>query len=51
VLGADGLDGASAERTAGAVLKYAEDMAVVRRSGFGGPADGPDRVSGHRTDA
>ena len=34
------LDGASAERTAGAVLKYAEDLQAVRAAGFGGLADG-----------
>jgi MoxR-like ATPase len=33
-LGAGTLDGAAAERTAGAVLKYAEDLGVVRASGF-----------------
>jgi len=34
VLGAKELDAASAERTAGAVLKYADDIAAVRRTGF-----------------
>jgi MoxR-like ATPase len=34
VLGAAELDQAAAERTAGAVLKYAEDLAAVRRAGF-----------------
>jgi MoxR-like ATPase len=34
VLGADSLDGAAAEQTAGAVLKYSEDMEAVRASGF-----------------
>ena len=39
VLGTDGLDGAAAERTAGAVLKYAEDLQAVRAAGFGVLAD------------
>jgi MoxR-like ATPase len=34
VLGADALDAVSAERTAGAVLKYSEDLTTVRRAGF-----------------
>src|SRR6266567_4319134 len=34
VLGAGELDAASAERTAGAVLKYSEDLGTVRRAGF-----------------
>jgi hypothetical protein len=34
VLGVADLDGAAAERTAGAVLKYAEDLTTVRRAGF-----------------
>ncbi len=34
VLGAGKLDAAAAERTAGAVLKYAEDLRAVRESGF-----------------
>jgi MoxR-like ATPase len=34
VLGAASLDGASASRTAGAVLKYSEDLRAVRSSGF-----------------
>jgi MoxR-like ATPase len=34
VLGADKLDGEVAERTAGAVLKYAEDLRAVRAAGF-----------------
>jgi MoxR-like ATPase len=34
VLGAGSLDTAAAERTAGAVLKYAEDLQTVRASGF-----------------
>ncbi len=35
VLGAGELDAAAAERTAGAVLKYSEDLATMRRTGFG----------------
>ncbi|HUD37462.1 MAG TPA: MoxR family ATPase [Streptosporangiaceae bacterium] len=34
VLGAADLDQTAAERTAGAVLKYSEDFAAVRRAGF-----------------
>ncbi len=34
VLGADRLDAAAAQRTAGAVLKYAEDLHAVRDTGF-----------------
>ena len=34
VLGAGELNAASAERTAGAVLKYSEDFATMRRQGF-----------------
>src|SRR5215813_11895954 len=34
VLGAGELDAAAAERTAGAVLKYSEDLATMRRTGF-----------------
>ncbi len=34
VLGVTDLDGAAADRTAGAVLKYAEDLSTVRRAGF-----------------
>jgi MoxR-like ATPase len=34
VLGAGELDAVSAERTAGAVLKYSEDLGTVRRAGF-----------------
>jgi MoxR-like ATPase len=34
VLGAGSLDGASASRTAGAVLKYSEDLRAVRATGF-----------------
>ena len=39
VLGADGLDRDAAERTAGAVLKYSEDLQSVRAAGFGVLAD------------
>ncbi len=39
LLGAAELDGPAAERTAGAVLKYAEDLAEVRRAGFAAIAD------------
>ncbi len=39
VLGTDGLDRTTAERTAGAVLKYAEDLQAVRAAGFGVLAD------------
>jgi hypothetical protein len=35
MLGAAGLDAGAAERTAGAVLKYAEDYRTVREAGFG----------------
>jgi MoxR-like ATPase len=46
VLGADELDAAAAQRTAGAVLKYAEDLRMVREAGFAGvtaaaTAEGP----------
>ncbi len=34
VLGAAELDAVSAERTAGAVLKYSEDLTTVRQAGF-----------------
>jgi MoxR-like ATPase len=34
VLGSDGLDTEAAEQTAGAVIKYAEDLHVVRAAGF-----------------
>jgi MoxR-like ATPase len=34
VLGARELDGPAAQRTAGAVLKYSEDLATVRQAGF-----------------
>jgi MoxR-like ATPase len=34
VLGVTGLDVAAAQRTAGAVLKYAEDLTALRESGF-----------------
>ncbi len=36
VLGVTELDAAAAERTAGAVLKYAEDLRRVREAGFAG---------------
>ena len=36
VLGVHELDTAAAERTAGAVLKYAEDLRAIRESGFAG---------------
>src|SRR5436190_4049068 len=42
VLDTDGLDSASAERTAGAVLKYSEDLQTARAAGFGGLADGDE---------
>jgi MoxR-like ATPase len=42
VLGTDALDGVSAERTAGAVLKYSEDLRTARATGFGGLADGDE---------
>jgi MoxR-like ATPase len=48
VLGVTGLDAATAQRTAGAVLKYAEDLRAVRETGFAalvGP-DGPDGLDG-----
>jgi MoxR-like ATPase len=35
VLGVNELDAAAAERTAGAVLKYAEDLKQIRAAGFG----------------
>jgi MoxR-like ATPase len=42
VLGTNGLDEAAAERTAGAVLKYSEDLQAVRATGFGVLADADD---------
>ena len=42
VLGADGLDSRSAEQTAGAVLKYSEDLQTVRAAGFAALAGGDD---------
>jgi MoxR-like ATPase len=39
VLGANGLDRDAAERTAGAVLKYSEDLHAMRAAGFGALAD------------
>jgi MoxR-like ATPase len=43
VLGAASLDGAAASQTAGAVLKYSEDLHAVRATGFAAlaPADEP----------
>src|SRR5215813_11913320 len=43
VLGATSLDGAAASQTAGAVLKYSEDLQAVRTTGFAalGAADEP----------
>jgi len=43
VLGATSLNGAAASRTAGAVLKYSEDLQAVRATGFAAlaPADEP----------
>jgi MoxR-like ATPase len=43
VLGAASLDGAAASQTAGAVLKYSEDLQAVRATGFAAlaPADEP----------
>jgi MoxR-like ATPase len=50
MLGAPSLDAAAAERTAGAVLKYAEDYRTVREAGFAvvvpGGADGADGADG-----
>jgi MoxR-like ATPase len=40
LLGAASLDETSAERTAGAVLKYAEDLAALRHAGFALVTDG-----------
>ncbi|HWG65406.1 MAG TPA: MoxR family ATPase [Streptosporangiaceae bacterium] len=40
VLGADRIDESSAVRTAGAVIKYAEDMQAVRAAGFAASDDG-----------
>jgi MoxR-like ATPase len=42
MLGAAGLDAGAAERTAGAVLKYAEDYRTVREAGFGIVVHGGD---------
>ena len=42
VLGTNGLDRGAAERTAGAVLKYSEDLQTVRAAGFAGLADGDE---------
>jgi MoxR-like ATPase len=51
VLGVTGLDAAAAQRTAGAVLKYAEDLRSVRATGFAAVVDsaaqnGPGQKSG-----
>jgi MoxR-like ATPase len=40
ILGAGELDAAFAERTSGAVLKYSQDLAAVRRTGFAAITDG-----------
>jgi MoxR-like ATPase len=40
MLGADSLDGPAAEQTAGAVLKYSEDLQTVRAEGFASLAPG-----------
>jgi len=42
VLGTGGLNRVAAERTAGAVLKYSEDLRTARAAGFGGLADGDE---------
>jgi MoxR-like ATPase len=42
VLGADSLDDRSAEQTAGAVLKYSEDLQIARAAGFAALAGGDD---------
>jgi MoxR-like ATPase len=42
VLGAAELDPAGAQRTAGAVLKYAEDLRTVREAGFAALIESPD---------
>ncbi len=42
VLGADSLDDRSAEQTAGAVLKYSEDLQTARAAGFAALAGGDD---------
>jgi MoxR-like ATPase len=42
VLGATELDATGAQRTAGAVLKYAEDLRTVREAGFAAVIDGRD---------
>jgi MoxR-like ATPase len=51
MLGAAGLDAGAAERTAGAVLKYAEDYRTVREAGFGIVVDGGDAESDGADDA
>ena len=40
MLGADSLDSPVAEQTAGAVLKYSEDLQTVRATGFAALASG-----------
>jgi MoxR-like ATPase len=52
-LGVTGLDGPAAQRTAGAVLKYAEDLALVRETGFGAllGTDGPGAGGPEEADA
>jgi len=42
MLGAEKLDEETAEQTAGAVLKYAEDLQLVRETGFGALVTGDD---------
>ena len=50
VLGADRLDEVSARRTAGAVLKYAEDLRIVCETGFGvGSGDAGDPAANGST--
>ncbi|HEY1620561.1 MAG TPA: MoxR family ATPase, partial [Streptosporangiaceae bacterium] len=60
VLGADTLDAAAARRTAGAVLKYAEDLRVAADTGFAGlssqgdegnEGDEPETASAGESDA
>jgi MoxR-like ATPase len=52
-LGVPDLDGPAAQRTAGAVLKYAEDLALVRQTGFGAllGTDGPGAGEPEEADA
>jgi hypothetical protein len=42
MLGAEKLDEEAAEQTAGAVLKYAEDLQMARETGFGALVTGND---------